>query len=185
MVELVDNRIQPYLDASGDPVIIAEPFEAGGHPFYDSQGNPILVLGRNIDAGGSGIIAQNIIAKASGISSGLFVGLTIDITTAGLGPIVTYSQDPPKIGDGPGGGPPIQTDPGIGPVLISETSSSAPPPPAVQKTDAPTADTAATVATKTDNQDDGFGDDEDKKKGKGIALARKISRVTLLLPRKN
>jgi filamentous hemagglutinin family protein len=185
VVELVDNRIQPYLDASGDPVIIAEPFEAGGHPFYDSQGNPILVLGRNIDAGGSGIIAQNIIAKASGISSGLFVGLTIDITTAGLGPIVTYSQDPPKIGDGPGGGPPLETDPGIQPVLISDTSSSAPPPSAAPKADAPTADTAATVALKTDNQDDGFGDDEDQKKGKGIALAQKTSRVTVILPAKN
>ena len=182
VVEFVGASIQPYLDASGNPVIVAEPLDAGGHPLLDSYGNPRLVLGRNIDAAGSGVIAQNIIARATGILSGLFVGLTIDITTTQIGPLITYSQDPPKIGDGPEG-PPVQTDPGIGPIMFSTAGSSAPPPAAVTKADAPTADTAATVATKTENQDDGFGDD--KKKGDDAALVRKTSRVTVILPARN
>jgi hypothetical protein len=182
VVEFVGASIQPYLDASGNPVIVAEPLDAGGHLLLDSYGNPRLVLGRNIDAAGSGVIAQNIIARATGILSGLFVGLTIDITTPQIGPLITYSQDPPKIGDG-GGGPPVQTDPGIGPIGISTAGSSAPPPVAAAKADAPTADTAATVATKTENPEDGFGDD--KKKGDGAALVRKTSRVTVILPARN
>jgi hypothetical protein len=45
---------------------------------------------------------------------------------------------------------------------------------------APTADDASTVASKTDDQDD----DEKKKKGKGIMLAQKTGRVTIVLPPK-
>jgi filamentous hemagglutinin family protein len=180
IVEIVNGSIQPCLDSSGNPLIVAVPFDVGGHPFYDSHGNLILVLGRNIDAGGAGVIAQNIIAKATGITSGLFVGRSIDITTTGLGKIITYSQETPKIGDGPGGLPPIQTDPSP-PVIISPDLSTAAPPPAPPKTEAPAADTATTVATKAENQDDDLGGDS-KNKGKGIELAKKTSRVTVILP---
>ena len=183
IVEFVNGSIQPYLDSSGDPLIVAEPFDSSGHPFYDSNGNPILVLGRNIDAGGAGVIAQNIIARATGITTGLFVGRSIDITTTGLGKIIVIGQVPPIIGDGPGGPPIISID-SSPPEIISPEGSTAPPPPTAPKTEAPTADTATTVATKTENEDDGF-DSDSKNKGKGIELAKKTSRVTVILPAKN
>ena len=49
----------------------------------------------------------------------------------------------------------------------------------VTKENAETADDASTVASKADDQDD-----ENKKKGKGIALAQKTGRVTIILPPK-
>jgi filamentous hemagglutinin family protein len=165
-----------------------------GYELQDANGNRVSAANladgtavrtsdnRDIDASGSGIIAQNIIAKATGKISGLFVGLTIDLTTPQIGPIITYGPEPPKIND-PNGGPPI--DIGPPPININPEGNSAPPPPEVAKTDAPTADTAATVTTKTENQDDISDDDENKKKGKGIALAQKTGRVTMILPAKS
>jgi hypothetical protein len=50
----------------------------------------------------------------------------------------------------------------------------------VAKDNAQTADDASTVAPKTDNDDDDL-----KKKNKGIVLAQKVSRVTVILPQKN
>jgi hypothetical protein len=49
----------------------------------------------------------------------------------------------------------------------------------VAKNNAETADDASTVASKTDDQND-----DQKKKGKPIALAQKVSRVTVILPPK-
>jgi hypothetical protein len=43
---------------------------------------------------------------------------------------------------------------------------------------------AETVVAKTGNQGDGFGDDS-KNKNKKIALAQRVSRVTVILPQKN
>jgi hypothetical protein len=55
-------------------------------------GTPVRISdNRDIDASGSGIIAQNIIAKATGEAKGLFVGfnsVTLDATT--IGPGVAY-----------------------------------------------------------------------------------------------
>jgi hypothetical protein len=74
-------------------------------------------------------------------------------------------------------------NPGPDPVIISDHDSTAPPPTEVTKTDAPTADTADTVTTKTENPDDDLGDDDlNQKKGKGIMLAQKTGRVTIILP---
>ena len=179
IVEFVNGDLKPFLDAVGDPVNVAEPLGASG--------NSTLVLGRNIDTSGSGVIAQSIIVKATGGVGGLFVSL-------GSSPINIGANNflPGPEGTGPviyGNGKPIinTTDPNSGPdpIIVSDTGSTAPPPTDVAKTDAPTADTATTVATKTENQDDGLGDDENKKKGKGIALAQKTSRVTVILPPKN
>jgi len=50
----------------------------------------------------------------------------------------------------------------------------------VAQVNAQTADDANTVAGKSDDSDDDL-----KKKGKQIALAQKVSRVTVLLPTKN
>jgi filamentous hemagglutinin family protein len=178
IVEYVQGSITPYLDAGGDPVNVAQPLEASG--------NSILVQGRNIDTSGSGVIAQKIIVKAIGGVGGLYVSL-------GSSPINIGANNflPGPEGIGPviyGSGKPVinTTDPNTGtePTIISDTGSTAPPPTEVAKTDAPTADTATTVTTKTEDQDDGSGDEESKKKGKGIILAQKTGRVTVILPPK-
>jgi len=191
IVEFVNGGLKPFLDAVGDPVNVAEPRDASGLPYYNSQGNPTLVLGRNIDTSGSGIIAQKIIVKATGGVGGLYVSL-------GPSPINIDAHNwlPGDGGGGRGDGPgpviyglgkPIinMTDPNPGPdpVIISDHDSTAPPPTEVTKTDAPTADTADTVTTKTENPDDDLGDDDlNQKKGKGITLAQKTGRVTIVLP---
>jgi filamentous hemagglutinin family protein len=139
--------------------------------------------GRAIDATGSGIIAENIIAKATGKVSGLFVGLTVNVTTPVIGPITVFSSSPPVITDG-GGKDPTPTDSGAPPVIFTADSTTAAAPTAPAKTVAEAADSADSAAAKTDNSDNDF-DGDAKKKGKGIALAEKVSRVTVLLPRKN
>jgi filamentous hemagglutinin family protein len=176
IVEYVQGSITPYLDAVGDQVNVAEPLKASG--------NSTLVLGRNIDTSGSGVIAQKIIVKATGGVGGLYVSLgssPINIGAnnflpgpEGIGPVFFGSREPII----------NTTDPNTGPdpIIVSDSGSTAPPPTEVAKTDAPTADTAATVTTKTEDQGDVSGDDENNKKGKGIALARKTGRVTVILP---
>jgi len=167
-----------------------------GYELQDANGNRVSAANlaegtavrisdnRNIEATGSGVIAQNLILKATGLLSGLFVNFapTPPIVVAsgwGPGPTVFVGPAPPSIS----GIPSDSTGPD--PIIISDSGSSAPPPAEAAKTDAPIADTAATVTTKTENQDDGLGDDENKKKGNGIALTQKTGRVTVILPPKN
>ena len=75
---------------------------------------------------------------------------------------------------------------GADPVIVSPTVDTAAPAAAAPVAEAPTADNAATVATKTQSADDGSFDTDAKKRGqgKGIGLAQKVSRVTILLPAK-
>jgi filamentous hemagglutinin family protein len=147
---------------------------------------------QNIDASGSGVIAQGIILKATGKVGGLYVSRGpsppvfdtghgfLQGPDGGTGPVIFSSGGKPIISGGPDSSGPE-------PTVVSDAGSNAAPPPEVTKTDAPTADTASTVVTKTENQDDaaGGGGDENSKKKKGIALAAKVSRVTVLLPGKN
>jgi filamentous hemagglutinin family protein len=167
-----------------------------GYELQDANGNRVSAANltdgtavrisdnRNIDAGGSGVIAQNLILKATGLLSGLFVNFapTPPIVVAngwGPGPTVFVGPAPPTIS----GIPSDSTGPD--PIIISDNGSTALPPAEVAKTDAPTADTADTVTTKTENPDDDLGDDDlNKKKGKGILLAQKTGRVTVILPPK-
>jgi filamentous hemagglutinin family protein len=139
---------------------------------------------RNIDASGSGVVAQNITAKATGEINGLFVSAgKTDITASDIGPVIVFSQGPINL-TGPQDGPsPIiitSTDPVVNGI---ETPPIATDAPNVAKEVAQTADDVSTVVSKTDDQSD-VGDD-DKKKGKQIALAQKVGRVTVVLPPKN
>ena len=140
--------------------------------------------GRNVDASGSGVIAQSIKVRATGEVKGLFVGRgSVDIGAGQIGPVVAYSPGPILLTGpiDPNGGPPIlisRTDPTVNGLTTPQEV----PQSNVAKENAETADDAATVVTKTDNQDD---DDENKKKGKSIALTQKTSRITLILPGKN
>ncbi len=159
-----------------------------GYELRDSDGNRVsaqnlesgtaikVSADRNIDAAGSGVIAQNIIAKATGTLSGLFIGTSIDINAPNLGPIVVF-----QTGSGPG--PTIQGDSGSEPVVsISQDGNSGFTAPAAAKEIAQAADTADSVTTKTERQDDNDLDADAKKICKGISLAQKVSRVTVVLP---
>jgi len=173
-----------------------------GYELRDANGNRVLAQNldngtavfvsdnRNIDASGSGVIAQGITLKATGKVGGLYVsrGPSPPVIDTGRGFL------PGDGGTGPviisEGGKPVINSPGSqgpDPTVISDAGSNASPPPEVAKTDEPTADTAATVATKAQTQDDDTagGGDENSKKKKGITLAQKVGRVTVLLPAKN
>jgi filamentous hemagglutinin family protein len=159
-------------DASGLPVL-AENLASGIVVFISAS--------RNIDAGQSGIIAQNLIIKATGYIKGLFIGrhtATVDTGSpdpAGSPPPIILSPNP-IVGIPSGDGP--------DPTVISDSHSDAAPPTPVAQAEATIADTAETVVAKTGNQGDGFGDDS-KNKNKKIALAQKVSRVTVILPQTN
>jgi len=172
-----------------------------GYELRDGSGQRVLAAdlangtaasvsdGRVVDASGSGVIAQSIIAKATGEVKGLFIGLgsgPVQITAPTIGPGLVFSSGKVSIIGDSGDGPTIQviseqahTDNGVSAATDLPASN-------VAKTEAPIADTAATVAAKAD---DSSGDGDDltgkKNKGKGISLAQKISRVTVLLPGKN
>ena len=139
---------------------------------------------REIDASGSGVIAQNIAVRATGKALGVFVSKGyVDIGSHQPGPIIIFAPGPVTY-VGP-------IDPNTRPLIISQTTPDVNglttpqevPQSNVTKENAETADDASTVVSKTDGQDDGLGDDDlNQKKGKGIMLAQKTGRVTIILP---
>ncbi len=185
VVELVNNSIQPWLDGSGNPIKVVQPKDAGGALITDSQGNPILVLGRNIDAAGSGIIGQNIFALATGRADGFYLGFaSVNLSAGSLGNGVAFGPSVKITGssDSPGG-PTIQgisDNPvdvnGVAVAPSSQEAASAPK--AVAQT------TDGTDAISKSSGDNGTGDEESNLKKKSVSLAQKVSRVTVLLPPK-
>ena len=133
---------------------------------------------QDITATGSGIIGQIINAQATGEISGLLSGREVSVTAPQIGSLVVFSHDTPVIS-----GTSLN---GADPVIVSPTVDTAAPAAAAAVAEAPTADTAATVATKTQLAGDGLADEEARKrgKGKGIGLAQRVSRVTVILPDK-
>jgi hypothetical protein len=138
--------------------------------------------GLDIIASGSGIIGANIAVIAGRTLSGSFIAqhhltakaLNYDHTFL-FGQHVDFDQT------GPGEGIPIVIS--DNPVIANgiELPDTAPDVPNAPKEVAQTADDATTVASKTDDQTDS-DEDLQKKKGKGIALAQKTGRVTIVLP---
>jgi filamentous hemagglutinin family protein len=187
--ELRDSKGQESLtagDISGTDTLHDDPSGSTyAATLLNGAGDPIGQLvdispNENINASGSGVIAQNILAKATGEVSGLFIGFntvnldanlishvvvvgpTVGLTTPNeTGPIQIISENPEAIN----GQLVIPTAP--------ETQA-----PATQVT--PQAATATTAASQSSDSDD----DDKKKKGKQIALAQKVSRVTVTLPPK-
>ena len=153
----------------------------------DAAGNPVGQLidvspNENIDASGSGVIAQNIVAKATGSVDGLFIGFnTVNLDANDLshvlvvGPIVTLISVE-------------STGPGIQVISDNPTTLNGQlEVPTAPETSAPVVEvaqaaaTAATVASKTTDSND----DEKKNNGKEVGLAQKTSRVTVTLPPKD
>jgi hypothetical protein len=159
----------------------------------DADGN-ILSPGRNIDASGSGIIAENVILKASGTIQGVIIAKNnIDLNAAqgipsllAIGPTIeavapSFGPTVKLIGtehvDAAGARPDqilSQDANGGGSTFTPGTAADA----------ASQSATSEDVAKATEASDDQT-DDEKKKKGKGIALAQKTGRVTVILPPKN
>ncbi|HTR40631.1 MAG TPA: filamentous hemagglutinin N-terminal domain-containing protein [Pseudomonadales bacterium] len=184
--ELQDLNGQPL--TAGD-ISAADSFQnnaMGSAAFLNAALEPIGQLvnispNENVDASGSGIIAQNIVAKATGEVSGLFIGFnsvnldanqishalvvgpTVDLTSATQpGPIEVISDNPTTVNG--------QIELPTAPQSQAPTAQAA-----------PQADNATTVATKTSDSDD----DDQKKNAKKTVLAQKTSRVTVTLPNKN
>jgi filamentous hemagglutinin family protein len=156
-----------------------------------------LDAGHDINAQGSGIIGSNIKLSAGGDINGLVIGSqsvninsaqNVEVTVVSGGD-VNISASGDIAGTVVGGGSVNVSGDSITASLISgsvsatgDTSGATEgvPQSNVAKNVAETADDASTVVTKTDDQDD-----ELKKKEKTISLAQKVSRVTVILPKKD
>jgi len=155
-----------------------------------------LAAGHDIIATGSGVIGYNIQIKAGGNVDGLIFGSqsvninaqnNVDATVVSGGN-VDINASGEVSGTVISGGNLDVSGSSITASLIAESVSASGdisgasmgiPQSNVTKENAETADDASTVASKADDQDD-----ENKKKGKGIALAQKTGRVTIILPPK-
>jgi len=154
--------------------------------------------GEDINATGSGIIGSNIKLQAGGNINGLVIGSgSVDINSAQNVDVTAFSGGDVNInavgevsGTVIGGGNVDVSGDSITASLIASSVSTSGdasgategiPQSNVAKDNAETADDASTAVSKTDDQTD----DDLKKKNKGIALSQRVSRVTLLLPRKN
>jgi hypothetical protein len=156
-----------------------------------------LNAGHDINATGSGVIGSNIRLQAGGNINGLVIGSesvninsaqNVDVTVVSGGD-VNISATGDIAGTVIGGGSVTASGDTITASLISGSVSASGdtsgategvPQSNVAKNVAETADDASTVTAKTDDQDD-----ELKKKEKTISLAQKVSRVTVILPKKD
>jgi len=155
----------------------------------DEHDIPHIVLGRNINASGSGVIAQNALLDATGNIQGvIFSKFNIVLNTPGLLVVKALGQR-------------ITADAGsIGPgVLIGRTVDAANADPsqilaqdANGKGSSFAAGTVANATSKAASSDNASpvekkteDDTEQFSKKKGIALAQKVSRVTVILPKKD
>jgi hypothetical protein len=165
----------------------------------DTQNNFVQVnAGKDINASGSGIIGSNIRLTAGGNINGVVVGsqsVNIDSqhnvdVTAVSGGNVNINASGTVSGTIVGGGDVSVSGDAIdaavrgGSVSASGDTAGANigvPQSNVAKENAEVADNASTTTSKAESSDD----EELNKKKKGIALAQKVSRVTVLLPQKN
>ena len=153
--------------------------------------------GQDINATGSGIIGGNIKLQAAGNINGLVIGSgSVNINSAQNVDVTAFSGGDVNINaSGQVSGTVISAgnvDVSGGSITASLIASSVStsgdtsgaavgiPQSNVTPVNAQTADGASTVASKAGDQDDDLN-----KKNKGITLAQKVSRVTVLLPAKN
>ena len=191
IVEFVNDSIQPYLNSSGNPVNVAKPLDANGQPYTDAQGNPILVLGRSIDTGASGIIAQNAVLKATGGIKGVIFSAH-NIVLDSTGPIIVIALGRSIQATGPIGPTseliaPTVTAPTADPTSIQSANANGGGSTFAKGTTANATSQAASSqdANQTATSSDQGEDDDKKKKKKEVALAQKVGRVTVILPAKS
>jgi len=164
-----------------------------------SAGAPVLVsANRNLDATGSGVIAQNAILKASGKLDGVIVARgNIDLSAVGNVNVTALAQGNVNVSSG---GTISGTIVGVSGVSASGSSIDAS---LLSQNVSASGDTsgaqqgfaqgnaagaasqgASNEGAAKDAKKSTASEDEDPKKKKGIALAQKVSRVTVLLPAK-
>lgn len=165
-----------------------------------STGTPVQVAsGENIEANGSGVIGGTVSLKATGnIDGAIFARNNLEITAQQNINVIALAEGTISVSSG---GTVSGTLIGVGGVSASGSSIDASlesnngisgdtsgakglaPGTAANATSASASasDSTATAAAKTENS----GEDDLLKKKKPIALARKVSRVTVLLPGKN
>jgi hypothetical protein len=183
-----------------------------GYELRDSMGNPVFAAdiangtptlvsaARNIDVSGSGVIAQNAVLDASGDITGIvFAQGNINISAVANVNVTALAQGTINAS---AGGDISGTIIGIGGITASGSSIDAS---LLSQNISASGDTSGategfaqgTAANSTsqgmsDNSSqtaaagssDGSDDDDLKKKKKGVTLAQKVSRVTVLLPPK-
>lgn len=178
--------------------------DANGHPVTAagiSSGTPVQVAtGKNIDASGSGVIGSTVDLKATGdIKGAIFARNNINISAQQNVSVTALAQGSISVSSG---GTVSGTLIGVGGVSASGSSIDA----SLESNNGISGDTsgskglaAGTAANATSSaasasdsstaanttKTDTSGDDDPLKKKKGITLARKVSRVTVILPGKN
>ena len=184
--------INPLLDPAGKPVNVVSLADTS-----DSHGNPLFVYGRNINVNGSGIIAGNANLDASGDINGLIFARNnininaqqnINVTAFGIGNVSVNSSGGTVSGTFIGVGGVNASGISVDASLISANVSGATSGQsglgqgnAAGATSQGLANNESTQLAAASGQDD----EKKKKKGEEIALARKVSRVTVILPPKN
>jgi hypothetical protein len=179
-----------------------------GYELRDSMGNPVTAgdmadgtpvwvsADRNINAIGSGIIASNAKLDATGDINGLIFARNnidisaqqnINVTALGVGNVSVSSASGTISGEIIGVGSVSVSGSSIDASLVSANVSGA-----TSGQSGLAQGTAANATSQSASSDDSnkpvadSGDTDDKKKkGKGIMLAQKVSRVTVILPPKN
>jgi hypothetical protein len=193
--------VQLVLNHTKNPDSVVETL--AGYELRDSHGNPVTAANmadgtpvlvsasRGIDATGSGVIGQNVVLKATGEIKGVIYSANKLILDAGqIGPVVALAKSIDATG------------PAIAPVTLigsDKVNYSGSGDPTILSTDAngqgstfaqgtvanATAAAASNQEASTETQTTTSTDStEDPKKKKGIALAQKVSRVTVILPPK-
>jgi filamentous hemagglutinin family protein len=198
IVEFVGNKIQSYLDATGNNVNIVEPVDANNLPVRDSHGNAILVIGRNIDISGSGVIAQNAALKATGSIYGLiFARGNIDVNAQQNVNVTALAQGTADVSGSSLGNSTIIGFGGItasgdssGASLMSNNQISGGTSGQTGFAQGTAANAASAAASSNDssqtaeNSTTTDSTDDLNKNKKPITLAQKVGRVTVLLPTK-
>ncbi|HWY31601.1 MAG TPA: filamentous hemagglutinin N-terminal domain-containing protein [Candidatus Acidoferrum sp.] len=158
--------------------------------------------GQNINAGGSGIIGSAIKLKAGGSINGLVIGSqSVNINSAQNVNVTAFSGGDVSINAGGtvsgtvvGGSSVDVSGSSITASLISGSIATSGdttganigiPQSNVQPAVAQTADNATAATSKLDDNSGDGSEDDKKKKGNGISLAQRVSRVTVLLPHKD
>jgi hypothetical protein len=170
--------------------------DSNGHPVTAADiaaGTPVMVSdNENVDASGSGIIGENVVGKATGTFKGAVFGTgNVNLTAPQFSGLTVLGQTIEAQGNlGAGdtliGAESVTTSGGSGgATILSQNAngggSSFAQGTVANSTSAAASSTDATEAAEAAKTDTSSEDDPLKKK-KSITLARKVSRVTVLLP---
>ena len=175
-----------------------------GYELRDSSGNRVTAAdiasgtavevsaSRNIDASGSGIIGENVVGEATGLFTGVVFGKgNVNLTSPQFSGLTVLGKTVEASGDfGTGvtiiGSESVQTSGSGEATILSQNAngsgSSFAQGTGANATSAAASASAAAVATAAAKTETGGDADDLNKKKKPISLARKVSRVTVLLP---